>query len=96
MTLRKYLVLVSVTICAAVGETLLSRGMKQIGNVSPSHLASVIFAVTNPWVALGISVFARVFCYLQHCPLLGRPHLCSSGNFPQLRASGVYRTLHAS
>ena len=54
MTLRKYLVLVSVTICAAVGETLLSRGMKQIGNVSPSHLASVIFAVTNPWVALGI------------------------------------------
>jgi drug/metabolite transporter (DMT)-like permease len=54
VTLRKYLVLVSVTICAAVGETLLSRGMKQIGNVSPRHLASVIFAVTNPWVALGI------------------------------------------
>ena len=54
MTLRKYLVLVSVTICAAVGETLLSRGMKQIGNVSLHHLPTVIFAITNPWVALGI------------------------------------------
>lgn len=54
MTLRKYLVLVSVTICAAVGETLLSRGMKQIGNISLHHLSAVIFAVTNPWVALGI------------------------------------------
>lgn len=54
MTFRKYLVLVSVTICAAVGETLLSRGMKEIGNVSLSHLSIVIFAITNPWVALGI------------------------------------------
>lgn len=54
MTFRKYLVLVSVTICAAVGETLLSRGMKEIGNVSLSHLGTVIFAITNPWVALGI------------------------------------------
>lgn len=54
MTLRKYLVLISVTICAAVGETLLSRGMKEIGNVSLHHLPTVIFAITNPWVALGI------------------------------------------
>lgn len=54
MTFRKYLVLVSVTICAAVGETLLSRGMKEIGNVSLHHLTTVIFAITNPWVALGI------------------------------------------
>ncbi|HEY1462429.1 MAG TPA: EamA family transporter [Terriglobales bacterium] len=54
MTSRKYLVLVSVTICAAVGETLLSRGMKEIGNVPLNHLATVIFAITNPWVALGI------------------------------------------
>lgn len=54
MTFRKYLVLVSVTICAAVGETLLSRGMKEIGNVSLHHLGTVIFAITNPWVALGI------------------------------------------
>jgi drug/metabolite transporter (DMT)-like permease len=54
VTFRKYLVLVSVTICAAVGETLLSRGMKEIGNVSLSHLSTVIFAITNPWVALGV------------------------------------------
>jgi drug/metabolite transporter (DMT)-like permease len=54
VTFRKYLVLVSVTICAAVGETLLARGMKEIGNVSLHHLTTVIFAITNPWVALGI------------------------------------------
>jgi drug/metabolite transporter (DMT)-like permease len=54
VTFRKYLVLVSVTICAAVGETLLSRGMKEIGGVSLHHLTTVIFAITNPWVALGI------------------------------------------
>jgi drug/metabolite transporter (DMT)-like permease len=54
VTFGKYLVLVSVTICAAVGESLLSRGMKQVGNVSLHHLTTVIFAITNPWVALGI------------------------------------------
>lgn len=54
MTLRKYLVLAAVTVFAAVGDSLLSRGMKELGSVSPQHLSDVILAILNPWVALGI------------------------------------------
>ena len=54
MTFRKYLVLAAVTVCAAVGDSLLSRGMKELGSVSSQHLSDVILAILNPWVALGI------------------------------------------
>ncbi|OLE57032.1 MAG: transporter [Chloroflexi bacterium 13_1_20CM_2_59_7] len=54
MTFRKYLVLAGVTICAAVGDSLLSRGMKDVGGISLQHLPSLILAILNPWVALGI------------------------------------------
>ena len=54
MTFRKYLVLAAVTVFAAVGDSLLSRGMKELGSVSPQHLSDVILAILNPWVALGI------------------------------------------
>jgi drug/metabolite transporter (DMT)-like permease len=33
---------------------MLSHGMKQTGNISLHHLQSVILAVLNPWVAMGI------------------------------------------
>ncbi len=54
MTFRKYLVLAGVTLFGSVGDSLLSYGMKQVGSVSLAHLESVIFAVLNPWIALGI------------------------------------------
>lgn len=54
MTFRKYLVLAGVTLCAAVGDSFLSRGMKEIGSVSLRHIPDLILAITNPWVALGI------------------------------------------
>jgi drug/metabolite transporter (DMT)-like permease len=54
VTFRKYLVLAAVTVCAAVGDSLLSRGMKELGRVSSHHLSDVILAILNPWVALGI------------------------------------------
>jgi drug/metabolite transporter (DMT)-like permease len=54
VTFRKYLVLAAVTVFAAVGDSLLSRGMKELGSVSPQHLSDVILAILNPWVALGI------------------------------------------
>ena len=41
-------------IFGAVGDSLLSRGMKAVGNVSLHNLKSIIFAVSDPWVALGI------------------------------------------
>ena len=54
MTFRKYLVLAGVTIFAATGDSLLSRGMKDVGSVSLHHLPELILAILNPWVALGI------------------------------------------
>jgi len=54
VTLRKYLVLAGVTVFAPVGDTLLSYGMKQVGNISLHNAGSLLLAVTNPWVALGI------------------------------------------
>jgi uncharacterized membrane protein len=58
---RKYLVLAGVTVFAATGDSLLSHGMKQAGSVSLNHLQGVIFAVLNPWVALGILFLLAFF-----------------------------------
>jgi drug/metabolite transporter (DMT)-like permease len=65
VTFRKYLVLGGVVFFSSVGDPLLSYGMKQVGAVDLSHPFSVILAVLNPWVALGI-VFLLAFmaCYL--------------------------------
>jgi uncharacterized membrane protein len=51
---RKYLVLCGVAVSAAIGDSLLSRGMKQIGTVSVANLQHIVLAILNPWVALGI------------------------------------------
>ncbi len=54
VTFRKYLVLAGVTLFAAIGDTFLSRGMKQVGNISLHSLPNIFFTLLNPWVALGI------------------------------------------
>ena len=65
MTFRKYLVLAGVTLCASIGDSLLSRGMKQVGSISLRHLPDVILAVLNPSVALGILLLLGFFaCYM--------------------------------
>ncbi len=61
MTFRKYLVLACVTLCASIGDSLLAHGMKQVGNVSLHDLPTVILAVTNPSVALGIVLLLGFF-----------------------------------
>jgi drug/metabolite transporter (DMT)-like permease len=61
LTFRKYLVLAGVTVFAAAGDSMLSHGMKQTGSVSLHHLQSLILAVTNPWVALGIALLLAFF-----------------------------------
>src|SRR5437588_1987177 len=40
---------------------MLSHGMKQTGNVSLHHLQSLLLAVTNPWVGLGILLLLAFF-----------------------------------
>lgn len=61
MTFRKYLVLAGVTVFAAAGDSMLSHGMKQVGSVSIHHLQSVVLAVLNPWVAIGILLLLAFF-----------------------------------
>jgi drug/metabolite transporter (DMT)-like permease len=58
---RKYLVLAGVTVFAAAGDAMLSHGMKQAGNISVHHLQSVILAIVNPWVAIGIFLLLAFF-----------------------------------
>lgn len=61
MTFRKYLVLAGVTVFAAAGDSMLSHGMKQTGSISLHHLPSIILAVLNPWVAVGILLLLAFF-----------------------------------
>ena len=61
MTFRKYLVLAGVTVFAAAGDSMLSYGMKQTGNISLHHLQGIILALLNPWVAVGILLLLAFF-----------------------------------
>jgi uncharacterized membrane protein len=61
VTFRKYLVLAGVTLCASIGDSLLSRGMKQVGSISLNHFSDLILAVLNPSVALGILLLLGFF-----------------------------------
>jgi len=61
VTFRKYLVLASVTLCASIGDSLLSRGMKQTGSISLQHPSDLILAVLNPSVAIGILLLLGFF-----------------------------------
>jgi drug/metabolite transporter (DMT)-like permease len=58
---RKYLVLAGVVVFAACGDLTLSRGMKDIGNISLSRLPELITALANPWVLLGILLLLGFF-----------------------------------
>ena len=61
MTFRKYLVLAGVAVFGSAGDSLLSRGMKEIGNISMNHLQTLLLAVRNPWVVGGIVLLLAFF-----------------------------------
>ncbi len=54
MTPRKYLVLLGVVLFGALGDVALSRGMKDVGNISAGDLSVLFYAIFTPWVAFGI------------------------------------------
>jgi drug/metabolite transporter (DMT)-like permease len=58
---RKYLVLAGVAIFAATGDAMLSLGMKQTGSISLGHLSTLIAALLNPTVAVGIVLLVGFF-----------------------------------
>ncbi len=61
VTFRRYLVLAGVTVFSAAGDSLLARGMKEVGNVSFHNIPSLLLAVLNPWVAAGILLLLAFF-----------------------------------
>ena len=53
MTRRKYLLLGAITLLGAMGDVLLSRGMKDVGAITLANWRQAVTALANPWVALG-------------------------------------------
>ncbi len=61
MTLRKYLVLIGVVVFSSFGNVLLSRGMKQVGEISFHNFYQLFSALTNIWVISGIVLLTLFF-----------------------------------
>ena len=53
MSGRKYFVLALVSLFGTFGNVLMSRGMKDVGQISIHNLGHTVFALFNPWVAGG-------------------------------------------
>ena len=61
MTFRKYLVLAGVSVFASIGDSMLSRGMKDMGGVSLSRLHTLLAALRDPWIVGGILFLLAFF-----------------------------------
>ena len=62
MTIRKYLVLLAVTIFAACGDVCLARGMRDFGAVSSRNWRLLLAVLLNPWIVAGIALLILFFC----------------------------------
>ena len=51
---RVVLIMLVAVVALAVGETLLSRGMKLVGRAGGSWLEQTIAVVRSPWVGIGL------------------------------------------
>jgi hypothetical protein len=58
---RQYFILGLVSVCAPLGDTCLSLGMKGVPDVSLAHPASLVAAVFTPWIAAGIALLIGFF-----------------------------------
>ena len=61
MTFRKYLVLAGITIFSTVGDSLLARGMKDLGGASLHNIPGLLLAILNPYVTIGIVLLLAFF-----------------------------------
>jgi multidrug transporter EmrE-like cation transporter len=57
----QYLVLLAVTLTAPLGDSLLARGMRQVGSVDFAHLGLLWHALFNPSVDIGIVLLVGFF-----------------------------------
>jgi drug/metabolite transporter (DMT)-like permease len=58
---RKYLVLLAIIIFGSCGDVLLSRGMRDVGQIGLSQIPHLIPALANPWILLGIGCLLIFF-----------------------------------
>jgi uncharacterized membrane protein len=61
VTSRKYLVLAGITVFSTLGDSLLARGMKQLGGISLHDVSGLLLAILNPWVTVGILLLLAFF-----------------------------------
>ncbi|MGD0736075.1 MAG: EamA family transporter [Terracidiphilus sp.] len=61
LSLRQYMILALVAICAPLGDTCLSRGMTSLPAISLAHPLTLIAAVFTPWISLGIALLIGFF-----------------------------------
>jgi uncharacterized membrane protein len=54
LTLRKYLVILSIVFFGSIGDACLARGMKNVGAIDVRHAANILAALANPFVIAGI------------------------------------------
>ena len=57
----QYAILITIMLTASVGDTLLSRGMAQVGAVDLHHLGLLWHALFNPFVIAGIVLLIGFF-----------------------------------
>jgi drug/metabolite transporter (DMT)-like permease len=61
LTLPQYLILLCVSLTASVGDTFLSHGMAQVGQVDMQHHGLLFHALDNLWVVAGIVLLIGFF-----------------------------------
>jgi drug/metabolite transporter (DMT)-like permease len=61
LTPQQYGILATVMFTAAIGDTLLSHGMAQVGPVDVHHLSLLFMAMKNLWVISGILMLIGFF-----------------------------------
>jgi uncharacterized membrane protein len=61
VTFRKYLVLAGITIFSTLGDSLLARGMKDLGGASLHNISGLLLAILNPYVGVGIVLLLAFF-----------------------------------
>ena len=57
----QYAILIAVMLTASIGDTLLSRGMSQVGTVDFHHLGLLFHALANPYIIAGIVLLIGFF-----------------------------------
>ena len=61
LTPGQYMTLGMVALCAPLGDTCLSLGMRGLPPISLTHPQTLIAAVFTPWIALGIALLIGFF-----------------------------------